>query len=141
LNYCQKGAELQPSTPLVNVQIANLLFLMNRTDEAVNLLKLESQNESQKYPALGSLAHIYARTGNRDEAEKIYLELKAAPDSADKFGDLTLVGFTLGKKDEALKSFGQMFEISAIKPKYIVFDPFWEEIFKDEDFRRVLAQN
>lgn len=140
LKFCQKGAELQPNTPLINVQIANILFLMNRTDEAINLLKLESQNESQKYPALGSLAYIYAKTGKRDEAEKIYLQLKTDKDSFNKYSDLALVGFTLGKRDEALNSLKKMVEITAIPPTFLTFDPYWEEVFKDNEFRQLVSR-
>lgn len=138
LKFCQKAAELQPSTPLVNVQIACILFLMNRTDEAINLLKLESKNESQKHSALANLAYIYTKTGKREEAEKIYLQLKEIPDSFNKYNDLTVLTFALGKKDEALANFKKMLEASAIPPNYLIFDPYWEEIFKDQDFRRLL---
>lgn len=139
LKFCKKSAELQPNTPLINVQIANILFLQGKTDEAVNLLKMESENTAQKYEALGSLAYIYAKTGKRDEAEKIYQELKESKETQNKYSDLTTIAFTLGKRDEALKNFKQMLDKSVIPPKHLIFDPFWEEIFKDDDFRQALS--
>lgn len=140
LESCKKVAALQPSTPLINVQIANILFLLDRKDEAINLLKLESENVSERYSALGSLAYIYAKTGNKAEAEKLYSQLKENYESSNKYLDLTLVGFAIGKKDEALKNFEEMIKRAAIKPKYLNFDPFWEEILKHEDFKTLIER-
>lgn len=137
LKYCRKSAELQPTTQLVNIQIANLLFLSGKTDEAINLHEIESGNVSQKYESLGSLAYIYARTGRTDESEKIYQQLKTSPDSFNKFSSLTLVAFTLGKKNEARQFFQKMMESAKIVPTYLIFDPFWENFFKDEEFKKL----
>ncbi|MEK7725352.1 MAG: hypothetical protein AAB336_13450, partial [Acidobacteriota bacterium] len=111
-----------------------------RKDEAINLLKLESENVSERYSALGSLAYIYAKTGNKAEAEKLYSQLKENYESSNKYLDLTLVGFAIGKKDEALKNFEEMIKRAAIKPKYLNFDPFWEEILKHEDFKTLIER-
>lgn len=140
LKYCKKSSELQPTTLFINIQIANLLFLQGKTDEAINLLKMESQNESQKYESLGSLAYIYAKTGKRDEAEKIYHKLQENKEIPNKYNDLTLISFTLGKKEEARTHFKQMLDKATIIPKYLIFDPFWEEIFKDESFRQLILR-
>lgn len=141
LKYCEKSAQLQPNLPLVNIQTANILYLNGKTDEAINLLKLESKDESQKFEALGSLAYIYAKTGNTAEAEKIYEQLKENAEKHNKYGDLTLVGFSLGKKEEALKYLSKSVENAAIAPTYLIFDPFWEEVFTDENFKRLIARN
>lgn len=140
LKFCKKSLELQPTTPMVNVQIANILFLQGKTDEAINLLTMESENPAQKYESLGSLAYIYTKIGKRNEAEKIYDELKESKETQNKYNDLTTIAFALNKKDEALKHFKQMLDKSAIPPKFLVFDPFWEEIFKDESFRQLLSR-
>lgn len=137
LRFCEKGAELQPGLPFVNIQKANVLYLNGRIDEAINLLKLESKVESQKYYALGNLGYIYAKTGKRGEAESVYLQLKENKESFAKYSDLTLVGFTLGEKDEALKNFKQMIDTATLIPTFLTFDPFWEEVFKDDDFKRL----
>ena len=139
-NACKKVAELQPSTPLINIQIANILFLMNRSDEAINLLKLESQNPSGKYAALGSLAYIYAKTGKLSEAEKIYSQLKEHKDDYLKFSNLALLSFTLGKKEEVSGNLQKMIETSAIPPTFLTFDPFWEEISKTPDFQQIISR-
>lgn len=140
LRYCRKSAELQPTTQYVNIQIANLLFLNGKPDEAINLLEIESGNASQKYESLGSLAYIYARTGKPDEAEKIYQQLKTSPDSFNKFSNLTLIAYTLGKKNEARRYFQKMMESAEIIPTYLIFDPFWEEFFKDEEFKKLSSK-
>lgn len=140
LESCKKAAELQPSTPLINVQIANILFLMNRTDEAINLLKLESQNEAEKYPALGSLAYIFIKTGKREEAEKLYLQIKESKDDPSKYSNLALLAFTLGKKEEVSINLQKMVEKTAIPPSYLVFDPFWEDMLKNPEYLQIISR-
>lgn len=138
---CERASDIQPTLPFINIQKANLLFLMGKNDEAIDLLNLESKDETQKYYALGNLGYIYAKLGRREEAEKIYLQLNENKESYNKYSDLTLVGFTLGKKEEALKNFKIMLEKSPIVPSYLLFDPFWEELFKDSDFQKLSSQN
>lgn len=140
LKYCEKAAQLQPTLPFINIQTANVLYLNGRTDEAVNLLKLESKDVSQKFSALGSLAYIYAKSGNITEAENLYSQIKDSPEEATKYSDLTVLAFTLGKKDEALKYFRQMLNQSAIPPTYLNFDPYWEEVLKDENFKTLIGR-
>ena len=51
---------------------------------------------------------------------------------------MALVAFTLGKKEESL----QYFKVVLERTKNISFstlsDPFWEEVFKDEDFKKLV---
>lgn len=140
LQFCRKSAEIQPTMPAINIQIANILYLSGKPDEAVNLLKLESENPAEKYSALGSLAHIYGKTGKITEAAKIYEQLKNADDSFIKYSDLALLGFALGKKEEAIENLKKAVEVSAIPPTYLVFDPFWEEILKEQEIRQLVSR-
>lgn len=140
LRYCRKSAELQPTTQFVNIQIANLLYLSGKTDEAINLLNIEIGNVSQKDESLGSLAYIYAETGKSDEAERIYQQLKTSRDSINKFSNLTLIAYTLGKKNEARQYFQEMMKTAEIVPTYLIFDPFWEGFFKDEEFKEFSSE-
>ncbi|MBX7174830.1 MAG: winged helix-turn-helix domain-containing protein [Pyrinomonadaceae bacterium] len=141
LNACERAGELQPTLPFINIQKASILFLTGKNNEAIDLLILESKDETQKYYALGNLGYIYAKLGKREEAEKIYQQLKENKESYNKYSDLTLVGFTLGKKEESLKNFKIMLEKSPLVPSYLLFDPFWEEFFQDADVQKLTSQN
>lgn len=141
LKSCERAGELQPTLPFVSIQKASILFLNGKNDEAINLLNLESKDETQKYYALGNLGYIYAKLGRNQEAEEIYRQLHENKESYNKYCDLALVGFTLGKKEESLKNFKIMLEKSPLVPSYLLFDPFWEELFKDQDFQKLTSQN
>ena len=141
LNACERAGELQPTLPFINIQKASILFLSGKSNEAIDLLILESKDETQKYYALGNLGYIYAKLGKHEEAEKIYQQLKGNKESYNKYSDLTLVGFTLGKREEAIKNFKIMLEKSPLVPSFLLFDPFWEEFFKDPDFQKLTSQS
>ncbi len=140
LNYCQKASELQPNTPFLNIQRANILYLLGNTDEAINLLNLEAKNDSQKDEALGSLAYIFAKTGKTSEAEKIYLQIKESEDSLSKFSSLALLSFTLGKNNEVSHHLKKMVEFSTIPPTYLFFDPFWGELSENPEYRQIISR-
>jgi pentatricopeptide repeat protein len=138
LKYCEKAVELQPSTPLVKVQLASVYFLNEKPDEAVDILKTEIQNERNKYDALAGLAYIYAKTGKIDEAEEIYEQLKKDKEISHKYSDLALVAFVLGKKEESLGYLKEMLDRYRKPPLAMLSDPYWEKILKDEDFRQLV---
>ncbi len=141
LKSCERAGELQPTLPFINIQKASILFLIGKNKEAIDLLILESKDVTQKYYALGNLGYIYAKLGQREEAEKIYRQITENKESYNKYSDLTLVGFTLGKKEESLKNFKIMLEKSPLVPSYLLFDPFWEDFFKDEEVQKLTSQN
>jgi TolB-like protein/DNA-binding winged helix-turn-helix (wHTH) protein/thioredoxin-like negative regulator of GroEL len=141
LKYCQKAVEIQPTAPMVKIQLASVYFLNGRPDEAVEILKAESQNEQNKYDALGGLAYVYAKTGKVKEAEEIYLQLKREIDISRRYSDLVLVSYALGKREEALENFKLMVSKLRHIPLSIISDPYWEELFRDDDFRRLIPQS
>lgn len=139
MTYCQKSLEIQPNTPFVNIQRANILYLLGKTDEAINLLELENQDKSLKEEAQGSIAYILAKTGKTAEAEKIYVQIKASKDSSYKFANLALIGFTLGKTEDISMNLEKMVATSAIPPFFLIFDPFWEEMLKNPEYRKIIS--
>jgi len=140
LKFCEKAVEIEPSAPMIRVQLASVYFLNQRPDEAIAILKSEIQMGRNKYDALAGLAYIYAKTGKTKEAREIYLRLQADKDISHKYSDLTLVAFTLGEKNEALGYLRELVKKSNRMPLNIISDPFWEDLLKDEDFRHLANQ-
>ena len=140
LKYSEKAVELQPNAPLVKIQLASVYFLNGRSEEAIELLKIESQKPRHKYDSLAGLAYIYAKTGKLKEATEIFYQLRAEKDISNQYSDLALIAFTLGKKEEALGHFKAVMGKSKMMPISIVSDPYWEEVFKDKDFKALADQ-
>ncbi len=140
LRYCEKTVELQATAPFVKIQLSSAYFLNGKNDEAISILKSELNSERYKDDAKAALAYIYAKLGKTKEAEEIYVQLKKDKQISKKYGDLALVAFTLGKKTEALEFFKEMVGPSKMLSPTLRYDPFWEDIFKDEDFLKVIGK-
>lgn len=138
LKYSEKAVELMPTAPLVKVQLASVYYLNGKPDAAISLLQEEINVPHSKYDALAGLAYIYAKTGKTNEAEELLGKLKAEINISNKYSDLALVAFALGKKEESLEYFKTMLKrTNNIIPLSMLSDPFWEEIFKDEEFKKL----
>lgn len=140
LKYCEKSVEIQPTTPLVKVQLASAYYLNGRIEEAITLLETEIQNGKGIYTASAGLAYIYAKIGKIKEAEEIFFRLRKDVVISNRYSDLTLIAFTLGRKDEALDYFKKVIGKSYIMPTNISSDPYWEELIKDEKFSQIISQ-
>lgn len=139
LKYSEKAVELMPNTPLIKVQLANAYFLNGKTAEAISILQEEINVSRSKYDALAGLAYIYAKTGKTKEAEEIFNKLKSEIDISRRYSDLALVAFTLGKKEESLKYFKILLEKTNRITLSMISDPYWEEVFKDEDYSQLVS--
>jgi TolB-like protein/DNA-binding winged helix-turn-helix (wHTH) protein/Flp pilus assembly protein TadD len=142
LKYCEKAVELMPTAPLVKVQLASAYFLNNNPEAAIPLLQDAINDPHSKYDALAGLAYIYAKTGKTKESEEIFDRLKAEIETSKKYSDLALVAFALGKKEESLGYFKQMLKRSNGSISLAMLsDPFWEEILKEEGFKKALVEH
>lgn len=140
LKYSEKAVELMPTAPLVKVQLASVYYLNGKPDAAISILQEEINVSHSRYDALAGLAYIYAKTGKTKEAEEIYIQLKSEISISNKYGDLALVSFALGKKDESLEHFKVMLtRTNNIVPLSMLSDPFWEETFKDESYKKLVS--
>ncbi len=139
LKYSEKAVELQPNAPMIKVQLASVYYLNGRTNQAISILQEESQRPFSKLDALAGLAFIYAKTGRIKEATEIYEQLKKEKD-INRISDLSLIAFTLGKKTEALEYFKLMKSKRKNIPLSILSDPYWEEVFKDADFKELIPK-
>lgn len=141
LKYSEKAVELQPNAPMVKLQLASVYFLNGRNDEAISILKEESQKPYTKFDSIAGLAFIYAKTGKTREAEDLFLQLKNNKENLSQYSDLALIAYTLGKKHEALEFFKMVIEKNKQVPLSLISDPFWEEVFKDEEFKEVIKSS
>jgi TolB-like protein/DNA-binding winged helix-turn-helix (wHTH) protein/Flp pilus assembly protein TadD len=140
VQQCEKFVEISPGILNSRVSLARAYFYYGRRSDAVNQLQIQidSGNQEEMISTLGKLAYFYAKLGRAEEAEKIYADLKQEfgkdPQQA---GDLALISFELGKKEEALfyfkemlKSFGEYADLSLS----LTYDPFWDDMKKDPQF-------
>lgn len=142
LKYSEKAVELMPTAPLVKVQLASVYYLNNKPDAAISILQEEIKVPHSKYDALAGLAYIYAKTGKTKEAEEIYAQLKAEISISNKYSDLALVAFALRKKEESLEYFKVLLKRTNNNiPLSMLSDPFWEDIFKDESYKKLISHH
>jgi TolB-like protein/DNA-binding winged helix-turn-helix (wHTH) protein/Tfp pilus assembly protein PilF len=142
LKYCEKAVDLMPTAPAIKIQLAAAHFLNNNISEAIQILQEEINVPNSKYDALAGLAYIYAKTGKTKEAEEIFVRLKAEIDISNKYSDLALVAFSLGRKEESVGHFKQMLKRqNNIILLSMLSDPFWEEVFRDEIYKQTIAEH
>jgi TolB-like protein/Flp pilus assembly protein TadD len=145
VGYCEIAVRISPETPGSRTLLANAYFLNKRYDEALDQMHLAAQNKDEAANISSTLAYYYSKMGRRAEAERIYAELKndfvKQPELA---VDLTLIGYALGKKEEALKYYEQMLKQNNLFTDFeIVFayDPMWNEIKNDPNFDKIYRQS
>lgn len=144
VGFCEKAVEISPATPGARASLAYAYFLDQRYDEAFEQINLEMLNEKAKTASRAALAYYYAETGRRAEAEKIYAELKTESPKAPFLAiNLTVIGYALEKKKEALEYYKKMLQLIDCDPELRIFfeyDQMWDEIKRDPDFDKVYRQ-
>lgn len=145
VGYCEKAVKISPDTPGTRVSLAYAYFVNKRYDEAFEQMNLAGQNEYEAANVTSTLAYYYARMGRRAEAEKIYAELKKEVEKEPNYViDLTVIGYWLGKKDEALKYYEQMLKLPDFPVDFEIlyaYDPMWQEIKSDPDFNKIYQRS
>jgi hypothetical protein len=83
--------------------------------------------------------------GRRAEAEKIYAELKNdAGKQPDLAVDLTIIGYALGKKNEAITYYERMLKQNNLFTDFDIifaYDPMWSEIKSDPNFDKIYRRS
>lgn len=138
LKFSEKAVELQPNAPSIKIQQSSVYFLNGKIEESVKILKEEIKVPHSRSDALAGLAYIYAKTEKITEAEEIFKQLKSEISVSKKYSDLALVAFSLGKKDESLEYFKKFLNGNRRISFSMMVDPFWEDIWKDENYRKFL---
>jgi TolB-like protein/tetratricopeptide (TPR) repeat protein len=144
IEYCERAVELSPETPGNRPSLAFAYFHNGRFNEAVNQINLELKSGAAASSVIGTLAYFYAKSGRAEEAKKIYEQLKREYKNDQWLAvDLTIVGYTLGKKDEAFSYFKKMLELNDTNPSMrviVAFDPTLDEIRADPRFASIIPR-
>jgi DNA-binding winged helix-turn-helix (wHTH) protein/TolB-like protein/Flp pilus assembly protein TadD len=142
VRICRKAVELSPNTADNRLSLAYAYFYNGNTEEALKQAKIDLEQGEEKDKALSALAYFYARLGWRAEAEAILARLKPlAENKAVLFADLTLITYTLGRKDEAYLYFRKSCEKKVILPLLFRTDPVWKEIRQDSRFLKLAEES
>ncbi|MCA1625553.1 MAG: winged helix-turn-helix domain-containing protein [Acidobacteria bacterium] len=140
VKQCEKSLEISLDTPNSRIYLARAYFYNGRYSAAFNQLKIqiETGKKEEVIYARAELAYFDAKLGQTTNAEKIYADLKKKfkKDRALVF-ELTLIGFALGKKDEALVYFKEMLkdlDKNRDLQLSLAYDPYWDEVKVDPQF-------
>ncbi len=141
IKVCEKAVELGPKTADNRLALANAYFFNGNTEEAISQAKIDIEIDERKFSSLGSLGYFYAKLGRRAEAEAIVAQLKPqAKKDVGLFGDLTLITYALGKRDESFMYFQAAYEHKAVSVLLFRNDPVWKEIRQDPRFIKLIDE-
>src|SRR5262249_18261960 len=98
--HCQRGLSLDPDYLLMRLNLMRGRFLQGRTEEAIRQAEAALQGPGRPSNFLG---YMYARSGRREEAEKI---VAAAGPRFPNFEVLMYAG--LGDKDRTFEALDRM---------------------------------
>jgi DNA-binding winged helix-turn-helix (wHTH) protein/TolB-like protein/Flp pilus assembly protein TadD len=144
VGYCERAVELSPDTPGNRPSLAYAYFYNGKYEDAVDQMNLFIKSGGSVIEASGSLAYFYVQSGRIAEAEKIYQRLKKEIDREPFIAvDLAVIGFALGKKNEALGYFKKGIELNKSNPSMRVilfFDPSLDGIRADPRFARLIPR-
>ena len=140
VKQCEKSVEISLDAPNSRASLARAYFYNGRRSDALNQLNIQIKTgkKEEVNAARAELAYYYAKLGRTAEAAKIYADLKQEfkKDPGLAF-DLTLIGFALGKKDEALVYFKETlkdWDKNSDLRLSLAYDPYWDEIKADPQF-------
>jgi tetratricopeptide (TPR) repeat protein len=127
----RQAMELEPDYGGPHVRLGDLYVLTGRFQEALDEYQTAESLGGQTVQA--RVAHVYGRTGRRDEALEILGRLKAS--GAPGFA-LALIYLGLGENDRAIESLAQATEDRTMR-LYDLNDPVWDPLLRDPRFQRL----
>lgn len=142
VKVCEKATELSPDNSTNKLALANAYFLNGQTKDAIEAVKPDAakKDDAEKYNAIGSLGYFYAKTNQREQAESILKTLQSKSETYPQlFNDLTLIAYSLSRKDEALNYFNNAYQKKVIQWVVFRYDPMWDEIRADKQFQAVFS--
>lgn len=138
--FCEKAVTITPNAPRNRLVLAKVYFFNGRKEDAFAQLQTQIYNATagiDRDEALGLAAYFYAKIGQTAEAEKILATLKSKVEvEPSLYNYLSLISFTLGKKEEALRYHKKAIELKQISVDTLRFryDPVWEDMRADKRF-------
>lgn len=138
---CIKNLELDPNFPRVHWVYGLVLEQMGKYNEAISAFQKAAELSNGGNLAKASLAHAYAKKGNRTEAEKILTDLIAkssenyiAPDS------IAAVYTALGDKEKAFLYLEKAVRERQFSMFQLEIEQHFDEIRSDSRFKKIQSQ-
>lgn len=137
--YCKNANEIDPNSTVHLRAFADVLFFNGQTDQAIGMLETAVKTK-RDHGWLIRLAYFYAKTGRRDEAAKIYRELRAEEtDDSRRFIHFANLAFALGEKEESYALLQKAAKNCAI-PFDGEFDPIFLDLRSDDRHGQIFLQ-
>lgn len=138
--YCKNANEIDPNSSVHLRAYADVLFFSGQTDDAIGMLETAVQKNKRDQSWLIRLAYFYAKTGRRDEAFKIYRELRAEEsDDSRRFIHFANLAFALGEEKESYALLQQAAKNCAI-PFDGVYDPIFADLRSDDSHGQIFIK-
>lgn len=138
--YCKHANEIAPDSSMYQLEYADVLFFGGQVGEAIGKLENAALKNDQAYSLLVRLAYFYAKTGRRNEATKIYRELRSgASDDSRMLIQFANVAFALGEKEESYGLLLQASEKCAI-PFEADYDPLFDDLRSIDPHRQIFLR-
>lgn len=142
VKLCHKAVEIAPNAADNRLSLAYAYFFNGNTEEAIKEAKIDTEQGEDKDMALSALAYFYAKLGRQSEAETILAQLKpAAGNNSALFGNLALITYALGRKDEAYAYFKKGYEKRVIMFLLFRNDPVWKDMRNDPRFAKLMEES
>ena len=146
LENCQKAIEVSSNSSLPYTSKADVLLLIKKPAEAIETLTTNMGITGRTQMMLASLCEALAEAGKKDEAVKIYNEVRerARTEYVAPF-ILGRVAVAIGKLDEAYKWYDKAFQeknSGFIYWKYFLHEELdhWSVFKKDPRYKRIMDQ-
>jgi tetratricopeptide (TPR) repeat protein len=116
LSECKSRVERYPTDLQIRFELGELYFQAGKVSEAIQEFQKAQSNPARKIAAMGYLGQCFAKRGMNDMAARKFQDaIKEKPGFDDEKKDLIYqLGCTLekmGKKEEAIEQFKQIYEI------------------------------
>ncbi|MGH9947859.1 MAG: winged helix-turn-helix domain-containing protein [Pyrinomonadaceae bacterium] len=134
IKFGERAAELGHESPSNRILLADAYSLAGRHSDAIAQIqkRIEETTGAEKLTATGSLGFYLIRAGRIKEAEEIYARLKAAkPSYIEAINDLTLLAYSLGRKDEGFAYFQEAYIERRLPLLMFHFNPIWDNVRAD----------
>jgi eukaryotic-like serine/threonine-protein kinase len=139
IEQARSTLEIDPNSAGPHVLLGKVYLQQRKHKDAVEELQKAVHLHNNPFIA-GVLAHAYALSGNKNEAEKIVASLKEQPKRAGVLDGIATVYAGLGEKEEALAWLDKAYEARSDFIVFIKVDPAWDGLRSDPRFQDLLRR-
>jgi tetratricopeptide (TPR) repeat protein len=141
--FCEKAADINPTSGNSEVMLADVYFYDGRVDDAIRVIKQRMANTTDQFnlTAHGSLAFYLLRSGRRAEAEPIVAKLTAAAEKEPELNaDMAVIYSELGNREKGLHYFKKAYELRQIPELMVKFYPAWDKVRTDPQVQLIMSE-